>query len=48
MFIADRNVFGMDLNPVAVDLAEVSLWLNAIYDGTFVPWFKLQLFAAIP
>ena len=31
MVIADRNVFGVDLNPVAVELAEVSLWLNAIY-----------------
>ena len=28
MFLADRNVFGIDLNPVAVELAEVSLWLN--------------------
>jgi type I restriction-modification system DNA methylase subunit len=31
MYIADRNVFGVDLNPVAVELAEVSIWLNAIY-----------------
>lgn len=31
MVMADRNVFGVDLNPVAVELAEVSLWLNAIY-----------------
>jgi hypothetical protein len=31
LFLADRNVFGVDLNPVAVELAEVSLWLNAIY-----------------
>lgn len=31
MYIADRNVFGVDLNPIAVELAEVSLWLNAIY-----------------
>ncbi len=31
MVLADRNVFGVDLNPVAVELAEVSLWLNAIY-----------------
>ena len=31
MYIADRNVYGVDLNPVAVELAEVSLWLNAIY-----------------
>ncbi len=30
-FIADNNVFGVDLNPVAVELAEVSLWLNAMY-----------------
>ena len=33
MFIADRNVYGIDLNPVAVELAEVSLWLNTIYEG---------------
>lgn len=54
MYIADRNVFGVDLNPVAVELAEVSLWLNAIYgekseDGALpiparVPWFGYQLF----
>ncbi|WOD39895.1 Eco57I restriction-modification methylase domain-containing protein [Nodosilinea sp. E11] len=31
MYIADRSVFGIDLNPVAVELAEVSLWLNCIY-----------------
>jgi hypothetical protein len=31
MYLADRNVFGVDLNPIAVELAEVSLWLNAIY-----------------
>jgi hypothetical protein len=55
MYLADRNAFGVDLNPVAVELAEVSLWLNAIYgadegeDGTprqvRVPWFGYQLFA---
>ncbi len=47
MFIADRNVYGVDLNPVAVELAEVSLWLNTMYgakDGNaFVPWFGAQL-----
>ena len=41
--IADRNVFGVDLNPVAVELGEVSLWLNTIFSGGFVPWFGLQL-----
>ena len=35
--------FGVDLNPTAVDLAEISLWLNTIYEGAFVPWFGLQL-----
>ncbi|MBV4465790.1 class I SAM-dependent DNA methyltransferase [Pseudomonas sp. SWRI79] len=44
MYIADSNVFGVDLNPVAVELAEVSLWLNAIFKGSHVPWFGLQLY----
>jgi hypothetical protein len=54
MYLADRSAFGVDLNPVAVELAEVSLWLNAIYgadeaeDGAprqaRVPWFGYQLF----
>ncbi len=43
MYIADRNVYGVDLNPIAVELAEVSLWLNTIYEGGFVPWFNTQL-----
>ncbi|MBR6862350.1 MAG: class I SAM-dependent DNA methyltransferase [Acidaminococcaceae bacterium] len=43
MYIADNNVYGIDLNPVAVELAEVSLWLNTIYEGGFVPWFGTQL-----
>ncbi|MEM5299072.1 class I SAM-dependent DNA methyltransferase [Burkholderia sp. JPY481] len=53
MYMADRNAFGVDLNPVAVELAEVSIWLNAIYGGedaegkplpARVPWFGYQLF----
>lgn len=43
MYIADRNIYGVDLNPTAVELAEVSLWLNTIYEGSFVPWFGTQL-----
>jgi len=47
-FLADNNVFGVDLNPVAVELAEVSLWLNAMYiqdNGAppVIPWFGNQL-----
>jgi hypothetical protein len=50
MYIADNNVHGVDLNPIALELAEVSLWLNAIFTDTtgdaprvFVPWFGAQL-----
>jgi Leu/Phe-tRNA-protein transferase len=43
MYLADHNVFGVDRNPVAVELAEVSLWLNALSGDRFVPWFGLQL-----
>jgi len=43
MYLADNCVFGVDLNPVAVELAEVSLWLNALSADRFVPWFGLQL-----
>ena len=42
-FITDRNVYGVDLNPVAVELAEVSLWLNSIHRDAHVPWFGYQL-----
>lgn len=42
MHIADNNVYGVDLNSTAVELAEISLWLNALA-GSFVPWFGFQL-----
>jgi len=42
MHIADNNVYGVDLNSTAVELAEISLWLNAL-SGSFVPWFGFQL-----
>ncbi|MEI6148490.1 MAG: hypothetical protein WCS01_05285, partial [bacterium] len=48
MRLADNNVFGVDLNPTAVELAEISLWLNTIYENessncAHIPWFGLQL-----
>lgn len=43
MYIADHNIYGIDLNPLAVELGEVSLWLNTICEGSFVPWFGTQL-----
>ncbi len=42
-YIADRNVHGVDLNPVAGGLAEVSLWLNCIHRDGHVPWFGFQI-----
>jgi hypothetical protein len=44
-YITDRNTFGVDLNPVAMELGQVSLWLNCIHEGDFIPWFGDQLFA---
>ena len=42
-YITDRNVYGVDLNPVAVELAEISLWLNCIGKDGHVPWSGFQL-----
>ena len=42
-YITDRNVYGVDLNPVAVELGEISLWLNCIGKDGHVPWFGYQL-----
>jgi hypothetical protein len=42
-FLATHNAYGVDLNPVASDLAKVSLWLNILGPGIPVPWFDLRL-----
>jgi hypothetical protein len=42
-YIASQNIYGVDLNNIAVELAEVSLWLNSIYKEANVPWFRMQL-----
>jgi hypothetical protein len=44
-YIADRNCFGVDLNPVAVELGAISLWLNGLHASDFSPWFGDQLHA---
>jgi hypothetical protein len=44
-FIADRNCFGVDMNPVAVELGAISLWLNGLHASEFSPWFGDQLHA---
>ncbi|WP_328497008.1 class I SAM-dependent DNA methyltransferase [Streptomyces sp. NBC_00414] len=42
-YIALHNSYGVDLNSTAVELAEVSLWLNTMHPGMEAPWFGLHL-----
>jgi hypothetical protein len=44
-YLADNRVYGVDRNPVAIELAEISLWLNTIYESHTIPWFGGQLVA---
>ena len=41
--IALHQVYGVDLNATAVELAEVSLWLDTMVAGLSAPWFGLRL-----
>ncbi|WP_344683637.1 Eco57I restriction-modification methylase domain-containing protein, partial [Actinocorallia glomerata] len=41
--IALHQVHGVDLNETAVELAEVSLWLDTMQPGLQAPWFGLRL-----
>ena len=41
--LALNNAYGVDLNPTAVELAEVSVWLNVMHPGLAAPWFGLRL-----
>lgn len=41
--IALHQVYGVDLNATAVELAEVSLWLSTMAPGLQAPWFGLRL-----
>jgi hypothetical protein len=42
-YIALHNAYGVDLNHTAVELAEVSLWLNTMHRGMKAPWYGLHL-----
>ena len=42
-YIALHNCYGVDLNATAVELAEVSIWLNVMHRGLQAPWFGLHL-----
>ena len=40
---AVNQAYGVDLNRTAVELAEVSLWLNCMHEGLQAPWFGARL-----
>ncbi|WP_159624791.1 class I SAM-dependent DNA methyltransferase [Actinomyces sp. zg296] len=42
-YLALHQVYGVDLNATAVELAEVSLWLDTMVAGLAAPWFGLRL-----
>lgn len=42
-YLALHRAYGVDLNSTAVELAEVSLWLNVMHSGLQAPWFGLHL-----
>ncbi len=42
-YLALHRVYGVDLNATAVELAEVSLWLDTMQAGLAAPWFGLHL-----
>lgn len=42
-YIATNNVYGVDLNPTAIELGKLSLWLNVIHRDMETPFFSNRL-----
>lgn len=42
-FIAMNNTYGVDLNPTAIELGKLSLWLNVIHKDMETPFFANRL-----
>lgn len=42
-YIATHNVYGVDLNPTAIELGKLSLWLNVIHKDMETPFFANRL-----
>lgn len=42
-FISTHNVYGVDINPTAVELGKISLWLNVIHKNMETPFFGYRL-----
>lgn len=42
-YIAANNVYGVDINPTAVELGKLSLWLNCMHKNMETPFFAHRL-----
>ncbi len=42
-YIATNNVYGVDINPTAIELGKLSLWLNGIHKDMETPFFANRL-----
>jgi hypothetical protein len=42
-YIAANNVYGVDLNPTAVELGKLSLWLNCMHRNMETPFFAHRI-----
>jgi hypothetical protein len=42
-YLAANNVYGVDLNPTAVELGKLSLWLNCMHKNMETPFFAHRL-----
>jgi len=42
-YIATHNTYGVDLNPTAIELGKLSLWLNVIHKDMETPFFANRL-----
>jgi len=42
-YIATKNIYGVDLNPTAIELGKLSLWLNVIHKDMETPFFAHRL-----
>jgi len=42
-YIATNNTYGVDLNPTAIELGKLSLWLNVIHKDMETPFFSNRL-----
>lgn len=42
-YIATHNVYGVDLNPTAIELGKLSLWLNVIHNDMETPFFANRI-----